>query len=471
MKKHPIPIVHYISGFIAIVGLWGAFLVPSVYADTIYSQLVDSSKTNSSISGAAYVQSLGNGLTGSLDGFQVEYSNTEATTTSQSLIAGFYRCNSQPTTGLGGCTELFITTDSALSQVAGTHLFTANFDIDFDPTKYYAILLQTYSNKLNGILNLQIAGSSSNSWTNGQCNNYNSVPGTSCSPVVDVFFILSGTQTTQSSSLAYNLKPETASTTSSTYVNFTFKYDALASHSITTYKLYLKDSNTPSPILYDSVVTGTAGTGTGVSVSRYLTLTSGHAYTWWVDLCSATQCYSSNNSQTFSVVTPFYLNPVFSPISATSTLLSGGTGINTSTLSGVSELQCGALDILDGTCFTSILSYLFIPNAAIIAQFTSLSSLLATKIPFSYVYSIEEAANNIELTTSSSSFPLISIPLSTVASSTVTGVIPDIELSTSTISTYLTPTFHNALYALLIAAIWLNVGWLFFREAMRIFKS
>jgi len=122
----------------------------------------------------------------------------------------------------------------------------------------------------------------------------------------------------------------------------------------------------------------------------------------------------------------------------------------------------------EGICIA--FSFLFVPQPSTIGQFQNLELVARSRIPFSYVYSIEDAFQNITLN-ATSSMPLINIPLSNVASSTLTGVIPDISLSTSTISTYLPDSVRLALRALIIALIWLLVGWLLFGEAMRVFGN
>jgi len=353
MKKHPIPIVHYISGFIAIVGLWGAFLVPNANA-TVIAMQNNSQDVFSYNPGYQANFAFGSGLQGTMQGFSLFLSQTSVSGT---IRVNFQECDY----GYVNCTAFATTTSQAVTTSKKAYtLNLTSLGLTFQTDKYYWVQISMRSGgsdvafKIYGVVN----GSGY--------------------PIANYCFEDNSTPCDFEDSIAYQIS--------------------------TSYGFY-------DPTLYGF--------------------------------------YNSLSALTDS----------------------SGYNVTTSTLSTVSELQCGALDILSGTCFVSVLSYIFIPNPAILNQFSDLQVQLATKIPFSYVYSIENAVNNIALSTSSESFPLISIPLSSVASSTVTGVIPDIEMTTSTISTYLTPTFHNALYALLVAAIWLNVGWLFFREAMRIFKS
>jgi len=111
---------------------------------------------------------------------------------------------------------------------------------------------------------------------------------------------------------------------------------------------------------------------------------------------------------------------------------------------------------------------LFVPSYAVTDQFLHLNDYLFTKIPFSYVGSINDAFGNITLD-ATSSFPLISIPLSTVASSTITGVMPDITFGTSTIGRYYSDSIRVPLNLLLTGAIWLAAGWKAWAIAIALF--
>jgi len=471
MKKHPIPLSRFTVGFIALVALWGAFLVPSAFAATVLSQTISSTDSNNANFGSTF-QTLGTGLSGVINAINVKYYVISGST--QVLALQLLECtgnhtgceiakndldhevvtNGEDVTGISGDLDIeYSLIDNTTSQ---------NTEFAFKPNMYYEFRFDING----GSGNTQIKGSNSSTYPNG------SFIGTT--GLADAYFLITGTNSPAGSSYAYNLKPATASTTASTYVNFTFNYNAYENDNIGEYRIKIRDSATPSPSLQVTTLTGEAGTSLGTSVSRYINLTSGHLYYWWVELCdgsgTSATCYTSQGGQqSFSVVTPFYLSSAWSPIAATSTSGSPFLGISTSTLSNTPEIQCGIYDILSGDCFSSVLSYLFIPSPIVLSQFSNLSSQLSTKIPFSYVYEIENTFNSITLN-ATSSMPLISIPLSTVSSSTVTGVISDLELSTTTISTYLSDSNRSLLQALMTAGIWLSVGFLFFKEAQRIFK-
>ena len=450
--------------------LWGAFSVPTAYAydfitginnttdeppNGIYSNLNQST-------GLFYYQSLGTSLSGEANIVTLyAYASTSA-----NIKVYIRKCdnNTANPTGAGCTNQTNSDSDSQFVSTKGFYTFdVGNFELENN--KYYFVIVESVS----GSVNLDLYGSTNSTYLSGTCTKYPAL--NTCGTIAtlaDLYFYLAGVNTNSARSSAYNLTPATGSTTASTYVNFSFKYDAWAVDSITSYKIYIKDAQTPSPTIADYILTGSATTGSGTSVSRYATLVSGHAYYWWVEICG-TVCHTGGGTQQFSVVTPFYLNPNWANIAATSTSGSPFLNISTSTLSGVTELQCGALDILDGTCISSVFSYLFIPNPYILSQFGGLGDQLSTKIPFSYVYEIENAFNNITLN-ATSSMPIISIPLSDISSSTVTGVIPDLEISTTTISTYLPDSARTTLHTILIASLWLGFGWYVFRRALTIFS-
>lgn len=459
------PRAQYLTVPLLLLLAWGSFLLPTAHADVIYSQDNYSNATAKPITGRL-AQQLGTGLTGSVS--SISYTIYSPTATSSQLYFWFMECSNNATSH-SDCTgrvdikqsyELG-TAISCQSISAGDTATTTQVQYDLKSSKYYLIEFQNTVCEHTG---MGIDGTASNLYTNGACSG---TSGATCGTALDLGFSINGTQTFENTSSAYNLSPTVGSTTQNTYVNFTFDYNASAADSITSYKIFIKDNQSASPILADTIITGSIGTGIG-SISRYATLKTGHGYTWWVEICG-TYCHTGGGNPTFSVVTPFYLNPNWSNIAATSTSGSPFLGISTSSLSAVTELQCGVLDILSGTCFSSVMSYLLIPSPYVVGQFGGLGDLLGTKVPFSYITDINTAFGNIELN-ATSSMPLISIPLSTIASSTITGVMPDMEISTTTISEYFTDEFRLPLQYLLIAAIWLSVGWVFFGDAMRIIK-
>jgi len=127
------------------------------------------------------------------------------------------------------------------------------------------------------------------------------------------------------------------------------------------------------------------------------------------------------------------------------------------------------LDVGGGVAYA--FCYMFVPNRAIVNQFVNLPDFIGTKQPFIYAFQIIDAFNNINLSTSSDQFYLVNIPLSSYASSTVTGVIPNISLSTTTISTYLSDSNRNALRTLLVASLYLSAFFYVFYRIMSLIRS
>jgi len=387
MKKHPIPIVHYISGFIAIVGLWGAFLVPNAYASEINN----------------YIQA---NLTSVID----YYTDTDENFGTGSANIGY--------------------SGSSNSEISLRYVPAASHDICTVAIGLAAVGSPTDSVALNVT--------------------YWGIDSAALGPTLDATMHTEGTEL-KSADASFQVR---STSTPYTVYEYTFT-PCLTVIGANRYNFNFYRTGTLSTTNYYSYSSVSVASG-GYSTGKTFDTTKQATYRGW----SSTGTVNSWPSEGVYPLVAFLGSDNFGAFQASTT-----TSYSPSACTPPNSI----LDVGGGVSYS--LCYMFVPSQAVFDQWADISDLLATKIPFSYVYSIETAVNDISLTTSSSSFPLISIPLSTVASSTVTGVIPDIELSTSTISTYLTPTFHNALYALLIAAIWLNVGWLFFREAMRIFKS
>jgi len=181
------------------------------------------------------------------------------------------------------------------------------------------------------------------------------------------------------------------------------------------------------------------------------------------------QCtYGGNPSA--CIAAPYILfNVSFGPpnpqtfATSTASLFGNGATTTLAELAGTCS-QSGNL-FADGMC--SAFAFLFVPSTETASQFASIPSAFQNKVPFSYVSAVYDTYQVLS-TSTPPAMPIISIPLSSVASSTVTGVIPDIELSTTTISTYLSPSIHNILKLLLSAALWLAGGWYVFGKAMNI---
>jgi len=161
---------------------------------------------------------------------------------------------------------------------------------------------------------------------------------------------------------------------------------------------------------------------------------------------------------TFGTTSPTMLH-----LATTSGFTAGLSATSTLESLGGQCAQAGNL-FAEGLC--TALTFLFVPNVQTITNLVSLPELAKTKIPFSYVASISTAVSSAQGSTTAN-FPLISIPLSQYASSTLTGSIPDVTISTSTISTLFPDWARFALQALIIAGMWYSAGLIVFREALK----
>jgi len=120
----------------------------------------------------------------------------------------------------------------------------------------------------------------------------------------------------------------------------------------------------------------------------------------------------------------------------------------------------GLLDNIGASISTGICNvgvFLFIPSSNAIAQWQSLASSTAEKIPFSYVYEIYSDVSGLVATTTEN-LPTYEAPLAdlTIGSTTSIGnILPNLTfLSAATIGTYLPAGIHDALFLLARAAIW-----------------
>lgn len=100
-------------------------------------------------------------------------------------------------------------------------------------------------------------------------------------------------------------------------------------------------------------------------------------------------------------------------------------------------------------------SFLLVPSQNSLTQFGALRSQLVTKVPFSYIYEVADIVGGVS--TTSNTFPSLTLDLEVFATSSVVGTWPSSVdvLSTSTIGTYLTDSVREPLRALIGYALWL----------------
>lgn len=151
---------------------------------------------------------------------------------------------------------------------------------------------------------------------------------------------------------------------------------------------------------------------------------------------------------------------------ATSSALFAGMDA-TSTLSALAN-QCSQSGNIfaEGLCTAGV--YLFVPAPAILQQYATINQSAEAKIPFYYVSYVQSVFSPFA-TSTSSNLPLLDIPLSSWTSASANHLLqlPDITLSTTTISQYLSDDLRNILKALITAGIWLTVAGHVYRTAMK----
>jgi len=420
IKKLPLRIT-----FALIIGSF--FICGNVNADvSMYYQTIDTANTgfitNTGSTNVTY-QQLGTGLTGVVNevSFKLDFGVLPATPLGVEIV----QCdnNGNP---LNTCTNAvtIFNDDITISSTSTTQYFSENdsgYTGQLDPSKYYFLVI--FAN--GGTLNTRYYGSPTSEYTGGDCIRYNAGVANACTNVADLFFVLNGVQTTSDTSYTWLLQPGNASTTASTQVSTSFRYHAVAANSITSYAMVFYDITQDESF----TITGAASTG-DATISRILTLTSGHAYSYNAYICNDSSTCYGGGTVFFSVVSSTYsigTTQTNSPIS-TSTGLLTPTGVG-------SELPLPTI-ITDANATSSV--------SQGIQSFGNIPALLSNKYPFNWIYDIANAFNNAGTTTSSDSFVDWSIDYSsfnsTLASSTMAkGILPSrfTLLSTTTYSTYI----------------------------------
>jgi len=164
-----------------------------------------------------------------------------------------------------------------------------------------------------------------------------------------------------------------------------------------------------------------------------------------------------------SIVFPSVYSTSSAAIAASSSLW--GAFASTSQL----QTQCTSGNVFsDGLCLAG--TFLFVPNPNVVQGFVDLdTAVLPTRFPFSWYFGIKSTYTALSAS-STSNMATVFIDFSTfnaVASSSPFGtMLPNhfTLLSSTTISTYLSPTTLNILLALETAAIWILFSVYVFRD-------
>jgi len=151
-------------------------------------------------------------------------------------------------------------------------------------------------------------------------------------------------------------------------------------------------------------------------------------------------------------------------------LINGGnpSGISTSTIqafcAGSYATSTGFFsDIANGVTYgaCTAFAFLFVPNQDTLQQFSNLGSTTQGKIPFSYYQDFAGILNG-SAASSSNNFTALSVDLRSTgvgSTSAWSTVLPSsfAYLSSTTITTYVSPTLYDLMFLLMRSAIWLAV--------------
>jgi len=175
--------------------------------------------------------------------------------------------------------------------------------------------------------------------------------------------------------------------------------------------------------------------------------------------------FAAPNWGAISVVPPID----FAALQFVATSTSFFSGQASGTLQAIAN-ECAQSGNIFAEALCRTAAYLFIPNPAVLDQYTGLGSTTAEKFPFSYIFGVIGLFTGL---TASSTTNMISphIDFASVdpASSTPFGpFLPDATiLSSSTIKQYMPTGFWEFIYFLMSATIWLGLAFMLVREAFR----
>jgi len=120
----------------------------------------------------------------------------------------------------------------------------------------------------------------------------------------------------------------------------------------------------------------------------------------------------------------------------------------------------------NGNIFCEAMGYVFIPSQDSLNRFSNFGGYVATKFPFSYLYSIRDVFIELaESDTSESNVPVLSISVPLIGSST-----PMSLLSSSTLATYVSGSQMALFRSLISVALWVAFGMMCFSQVKNLFR-
>jgi len=416
----------------------GAF---PVYADTLSSMTISSTHENNSGGSHVYTIRLGSGLTGLVS----EISTMFAITNRASATAVGLQLQECTDNTYFSCTDPGGGTPQVTAvsgNIAVTQYFTSlNNAVNLNSAKYYQIVLSFSGGVTTDTFDVYGSATNTNQSSCLQSSG-------SWSSLSECFYILNGVNTDTDTSFTSGLSPVQASTTASTNVNFTFSYHAVASHNISEYAIFIRDDTTNSTI---GPITGSASSGDH-NVSRNITLTSLHRYTWQAYICNSSgTCYGGP--------APFFY------------VVGNGGFLYTPTFTGTGTPPVINYDqYFDASQISESNSTSSLPTT--IGSFFNIPAILASRVPFGWIYQLKESYDGAFASSTATSTASVVLDFDSIDIATGTRDILGHDLvlfSTSTVTQFFPPTVLVIFNALGSAALYLTLAGYVFRRVSFMF--
>lgn len=458
-----------LATFIAL--LWGAlvFLTFVPFAKADVQQLSRGTELSATFNGGGTMhntQTLGNGFD-----FELYEIAAWVKRTGGSGIWNFvlYECDENTYTT---CTPVFNETGASTNTVAERLAMSATPTVILNPIKYYAFVMAI----ANGSGNQTSAfGSATDVYSGGAAvNSTAGLPAGTPNPsgtISDWYFEINGAPwwlIATSTQIVPPYTPPIGYIWPDNTVDFTYNY--FFSSTPPAYAGFQVENLTTGQTYNTSEGEVSIITSGGGTYTETMQLPEGDAYRWRPYLR-----YGSSNTfvygywSTFSVVYP---NSLSSPITPSDTSL----GFSTTTTNVFCDdnvpyddstiITATITYIPNGLC--RVFGFLFIPSQTDLFVFSSLKDTAEQKIPFSYIFGIQNIVNGL-IASSTENINTVDIPFPDIASSSPFGsFIPSHigGLSTTSISTYMPDSVRLSLLNLQRVALWLAFAYLIYRRVI-----
>jgi len=355
-----------------------------VSADTIVSQTT--ADADSKNFGVQMRQTLGTGLSGSIQTFTIRYDITESATSSAYIALFGDECSASDYTG---CTDLDGFQDDTDTRIiyigaagAGSYSWIATSSVSgtlLSSTKYYRFFIETQGP-------IKIKGSTSNTYTNGLCIDF--LAG-SCSAISDWYMVIQGAVGSTPETLEgikTIISPLNQTTTANNTPTFSYTYYTTSAYDRASF--FLKDLTTGQNI--NTAAASSTNSSSGLhTYSQPFGVTTGHLYEWQPVVYDVAQTLAPMYGPKyvfFAVTTSNYQSlpaPVTNPFGTSAIYSTGWTGatstaiVATTTASSTNYTQTYtfASTTAFGRCFSSL------PD--------NLRNVMTIKAPFSYICDVQ----------------------------------------------------------------------------------